>query len=60
MSAPLFFGDMADRPIRTAEWREFEIECNVPLEADRISFGLALTGTGRALLDRVSIEVLEH
>jgi erythromycin esterase len=60
MSAPLFFEDMADRPIRTAEWREFEIECNVPLEADRISFGLALTGTGRALLDRVSIEVLEH
>jgi erythromycin esterase len=60
MAAPLFFEDMADRPIRTAEWREFEIECTVPQRAERISFGLALTGTGRALLDRVSIEVVER
>ena len=59
MARPLFFENMMDRPIRTAEWRVFEIQCEVPQGADQISFGLALTGFGRALLDQVSIEVLK-
>jgi erythromycin esterase len=54
-----FEDDMADRPITTREWKVFETVGDVPKDADKIDFGLALVGTGRAWLDSVVIEVAD-
>jgi hypothetical protein len=54
----LFEDDMAERPITTGEWRVFETVGDVPKDADRIDYGLALVGMGRAWLDTVALEVV--
>jgi hypothetical protein len=43
-------------PIRAQQWRDFEISQDVGKNADSVSFGLAITGEGRAWLDDVSFE----
>ena len=50
---------MADRPITTPEWRMFEMVGDVPKDAERIDYGLALVGVGCAWLDSVALEVAE-
>ena len=47
----LFEDDMADRPITTREWRVFEMVGDVPKDAVRIDYGLAL---GRSRVARGS------
>ncbi len=54
----LFEDDMADRPITTGEWRVFETVGDVPKDAEKIDYGLALVGAGRAWLDSVALEVI--
>ena len=54
----LFEDDMADRPITTREWRVFETVGDVPRDAARIDYGLALVGAGRAWIDSVALEVV--
>jgi hypothetical protein len=49
---------MADRPITTREWRVFETVGDVPRDAARIDYGLALVGAGRAWIDSVALEVV--
>jgi erythromycin esterase len=53
-----FEDDMADRPITTREWRVFETVGDVPTDAARIDYGLALVGAGRAWIDSVALEVV--
>ena len=55
----LFEDNMADRPITTGEWQIFESVADVPKDADRIDYGLALIGVGRAWLDSVSLDVVD-
>jgi hypothetical protein len=54
----VFEDDMAGRPITTGEWQVFEMVADVPNDADRIDYGLALVGAGRAWLVLVSLEVV--
>jgi erythromycin esterase len=54
------FDSASQYPVTSAEWRVYEIVADVPADADAISYGLALTGDGRAWLDSVSLEVLEQ
>jgi erythromycin esterase len=58
-AALAFEEDMADRPITTEEWRVIETVGDVPKDADRIDYGLALVGEGRAWLDSVTLEVVD-
>jgi len=46
---------MADRPITSKEWREYEIVGNVDPDAVAVSFGLHVTGEVKAWLDKVSL-----
>ena len=50
---------MADRPITTRDWQVFETAGNVPKDAVKIDYGLALVGSGRAWLDSVALEISE-
>jgi hypothetical protein len=52
---PGFLANMADRPIRDAAWRTYEIEGDVAPDAERIVVLLVLTGGGKAWLDSVSL-----
>jgi erythromycin esterase len=56
----VFRDDMADRPITTRQWQEYEIVGEVPEDAEMIDYGLALVGDGRAWIDAVSVEVDEE
>lgn len=52
------FDSQISHPVTGADWRAFEIEADVPDDADAISYGMHLVGKGRAWLDAVSIEVI--
>lgn len=52
---PGFSDDMADRPIRDASWRVYEIEGDVAPDAEQIVVLLALTGGGKVWFDDVSL-----
>ncbi|MFL6259244.1 MAG: S41 family peptidase [Thermoanaerobaculia bacterium] len=56
---PGFLDNMADRPIRDAAWRTYEIEGDVAPDAERIVVLLVLTGGGKVWLDDVSIAPVE-
>ncbi|HKI01022.1 MAG TPA: S41 family peptidase [Thermoanaerobaculia bacterium] len=56
---PGFLDNMADRPIRDASWRVYEIEGEVAPDAERIVVLLVLTGGGKVWLDDVSLEPLD-
>lgn len=58
--ANLFKDTMRDRPIRTKEWRFFEIVGDVPDEAQWIELGMALSGEGSAWFDSFSLEEVEE
>lgn len=51
------YDNMADRPISTSEWREYDTTAEVPADADTIEYGLAVVGDGSAWLDSVSLAV---
>jgi hypothetical protein len=51
-----FFDNMADRPIRSAEWATYTIEGDVAQDSTGIAYGLLLAGSGVAWVDEVSIE----
>lgn len=53
-----FFDNMQDRPIRSKNWRKFEIVGDVAVDAERINFGLLLVGKGKAWLDDVAIKIV--
>lgn len=51
-----FFDNMADRPIRSPEWKSYAIEGDVAQDAIGIAYGLLLAGSGVAWVDEVRIE----
>ena len=46
-----FFDNMADRPIRSAEWRDYAVEGDVAADAEQLFFGALLAGAGRLWAD---------
>jgi C-terminal processing protease CtpA/Prc len=55
---PGFFDNMSDRPITSAQWREYEIIGDVDEDAAVLNIGMILPGKGKAWLDAVSVEDL--
>lgn len=52
------FDNMHDRgPRGTADWREYELELDVPEATENINFGVLLSGRGAAWFDGLAIEV---
>jgi len=52
-----FFDNMADRPIKTIEWRAYEIKGKVDDDALKIFFGCILNGSGRVWVDDFQLSV---
>jgi hypothetical protein len=55
---PGFFDNMSDRPITSAQWREYEIIGDIDEDATVLNIGVILPGKGKAWLDAVSVEDL--
>jgi C-terminal processing protease CtpA/Prc len=55
---PSFYDDLADRPILTKEWRDYEILGEVAGDAEKIDLELIFQGTGKAWFDAVRVEVV--
>jgi len=53
-----FFDNMADRPIRSTQWRAYEIIADVPKDAEKILIGMIVNGPGQVWLDDASLTVL--
>jgi C-terminal processing protease CtpA/Prc len=51
-----FFDNMADRPIRSSEWKTYEINGEVAPDAKTIIIGLMLLSDGKAWIDSASFE----
>ncbi|MEO6596569.1 MAG: hypothetical protein ABIP94_17595, partial [Planctomycetota bacterium] len=51
------FDNMGDRPIRTETWAHHDIVLDVDADAERIACGMFVSGTGKAWLDDVSLEI---
>lgn len=53
-----FFNNMGDSPIRSRQWKYYEIEGDIDDDAVAINFGVMLLKQGRVWLDDVSLEVV--
>jgi C-terminal processing protease CtpA/Prc len=53
-----FFDNMEDRPIRSSEWKTYEITGDVAPDAKNIYLGLMLNGQGKAWIDSASFETI--
>lgn len=57
---PASFDNMRDRTVKgTTDWTKYEIVLDVPEDADNISFGAALYGTGQMWFDRISFQIVD-
>lgn len=54
-----FYQNMADSPITTSVWREYEIAGEVAADAVTIEYGLVLVGESRVWLDAVTVEITD-
>ncbi|MBK7875486.1 MAG: transglutaminase family protein [Planctomycetes bacterium] len=54
-----FFDNMGDRPIRSSEWKRYEIVGDVASDAEAIALGMMLLGEGKAMFDDVLVEVVD-
>lgn len=60
-SSSLAFDNMSKRPVKgDAEWTRYEIVLDVPENADLVSFGALLTGTGQVLIDNLRFDVVDN
>ena len=53
-----FFDNMNDRPIAAADWQLFEIIGKVDDDAERLALGMLLSGSGRALIDDLTLDTI--
>jgi len=54
-----YFDNMKDRPIKeTSDWKNYEIELDVPQNSYSISFGVLLVGSGKVWIDNLSLEII--
>lgn len=52
-----FFDNMSDRPVRSSEWTQCEIQARVEPAATFIKFGVMSIGRGRVWVDHVAFDV---
>jgi hypothetical protein len=52
-----FFDNMGDRPITSAEWKEYDIVGTIDTDAQYINIGCMLIGEGKVDFDAVSFQV---
>ncbi len=52
------FDNMTGTPVTSTDWKSYDVEADVPADADAIAYGVWLIGTGRVWMDAVSIEVV--
>ncbi len=57
---PFMIGPMATIPGGTFDWKEVSVEFTAPTNADRISVGTVLYGTGTAYFDDAKLEPIEE
>lgn len=50
--------NLIGQPVTSTGWQRYEVEADVPSNADTITYGIYLIGTGRVWMDAVSIEVI--
>lgn len=55
-----FFDNMSNRPIRKKTWDYYEIVGNVADNAETITVGMFLAGSGQAWMDDVSLEIVDQ
>ncbi len=55
-----FTDNMSDRPITSADWKEYEITGTIDTDAVSISFGCLLTGQGKAWVDDLHLYYQEN
>jgi erythromycin esterase len=56
--AGVIFDNLIGQPVNSTDWRSYEVEADVPADADTITYGVYLVGTGRVWMDAVSIEAI--
>ncbi|OUJ76294.1 S41 family peptidase [Hymenobacter crusticola] len=54
-----FFDNMADRPIQSKEWKEYEIKGTIDPQASVLYFGSMLVGSGQIQVDNIQVAVQE-
>ncbi|WP_369059087.1 hypothetical protein ABOZ73_15845 [Caulobacter sp. 73W] len=54
----VFNDNMLDRPVASVEWKPYEIEAEVPVDADQIVVGLLLQGAGDVFADAYELRDL--
>lgn len=54
-----FFDNMDDRPVRSAEWKTYEIKGKVDSDASQLVFGCFLMATGKLMVDNLNLSILE-
>lgn len=54
-----FFDNMDDRPVKSKEWKAYEITGTIDIDASKLSFGAFLVGDGKMWLDNFTLEIEE-
>ncbi len=54
------FDNMQDRPIDSADWKQFEIVLQIADDAEKLNVGIFLIGKGKAWFDDASLEVADE
>ena len=53
-----FLENTDSRPVVSSEWKNYDIEADVPEDIARIALGVMLFGPGTAWVDDVSLEII--
>jgi hypothetical protein len=55
-----FLDNMGTRPVKSSEWKTYDIETNVPEDAARMALGVMIFGPGKAWIDDFNLETLDE
>jgi erythromycin esterase len=53
------FDSYDNTPVASRDWRVYEVTAEIPKDAESISYGLSVTGDGKAWLDAVQLETID-
>lgn len=54
-----FFNNMDDRPVKSKEWKAYEITGTIDVDASTLFFGAFLVGDGKIWIDNFTLEIEE-
>lgn len=56
---PLAFDNMQSRPVRSkTDWNRYQIEVDIPAQADSLHYGALLNGLGQIWIDDLKLEIV--